>query len=357
MRKLLFIIALLFVSSLYFSPALAQNINDTFSGTSINRALWNEWNSTQCNTYENGRLYQNCTYGWMEMTANSTYLTSVSGNYSDFNMSVIYNQVSVGGSYYWDDSLSGFLFRAKNYTYGYPGFMGEGYLVQVSRKSCVHGCQTEVGILRYNNDGTYTILNSIYPYNVFLNTNYTLNVTAVGNTITIYWNNVFLMSAVDDTYSSGNISFATVFGDGGCCGYSSISNSWSDFQFYTLCTCGTWTSGSCFNTTHMTQTRSCVPSMCDIQTQYIPDASCQPLPTNPFFNKWMISTVVIIAISIGFAIYVGGDTLSIFLIVASVLFFMGAIIGLFPTWIIVLTILAVSLLMMKYILKLLGGGD
>ena len=78
---------------------------------------------------------------------------------------------------------------------------------------------------------------------------------------------------------------------------------------------------------------------------------------NPFFNTWMIAGVVIIAIAIGFALYIGGDQLAIFLIVSSTLFFMGALIGLFPKWIIILSILGIGYIVTKYILKMLGVGD
>jgi hypothetical protein len=49
------------------------------------------------------------------------------------------------------------------------------------------------------------------------------------------------------------------------------------------CTCGSWTNGSCFNSTHRLQTRSCVPSLCGIQTQYANDSSCIPIIL-PLYN-------------------------------------------------------------------------
>lgn len=45
------------------------------------------------------------------------------------------------------------------------------------------------------------------------------------------------------------------------------------------CICNDWVSGSCYNTTHRTQARSCVPALCSSTTQRIVDPTCNVVTT------------------------------------------------------------------------------
>jgi len=202
------------------------SINDTFSGNSIDTTQWKVYNTTLF-TSETGRLYQ---YGTVTLIADSTYLTSITGNYSDFTMSVTYNQISGSGTVFWYDTRSGFLFRANNYSYtGQHIFAGSGYEVSVARRDVNHAGASIISILRYNNNGLYTELN-YSAITITQATNYTLNVTVLGNNITVYWNGNFIANATDNTYNAGNISIMEVLGDGG--GVGTINNSWSNFLLY-----------------------------------------------------------------------------------------------------------------------------
>ena len=80
-----------------------------------------------------------------------------------------------------------------------------------------------------------------------------------------------------------------------------------------------------------------------------------PLSLPPFFNKYMIVTVIILAIAVIVASYVGGDWLVVFMSVAGALIFFGAVIGFYPKWVLILSIVIASAIFAKWVTGLVGG--
>ena len=65
------------------------------------------------------------------------------------------------------------------------------------------------------------------------------------------------------------------------------------------CACLDWVNGTCFNITHRTQTRTCIPDSCDIQTQYIPDASCFVDYSFPTYTNFTANVTNNTALNVG----------------------------------------------------------
>jgi hypothetical protein len=129
---------------------------------------------------------------------------------------------------------------------------------------------------------------------------------------------------------------------------------------YCFCNCTDYTGGDCYNTTHSIYTRNCHPDGCYEETKFILNSSCIPAPPPPpieniFFNKYMMTTVIIFGIAIAIALLVGDDKLTVFLSTVSALIFMGAIIGLYPKWVIIIAIIGAGGIFAKFITGLIRG--
>ena len=83
-------------------------------------------------------------------------------------------------------------------------------------------------------------------------------------------------------------------------------------------------------------------------------ANADPLPieVTTFFNPYMLSMAFIIGISGVFALWVGGKySWIVFLIIASTLTLFLSIIGFYPKWILILSLLVVAGIVMKLVLS------
>ena len=123
------------------------------------------------------------------------------------------------------------------------------------------------------------------------------------------------------------------------------------------CSCGDWFQEGCYNSTHIMEGRICTPSGCDVQSQYVSDSSCTlPPETHIFFNKYMISMAVVLAISLGFALFVKGEYAWL-VFLGSALFFVLclSIMGFYPKWILILVIIGASAIFAKLVTGLVKG--
>jgi hypothetical protein len=125
-----------------------------------------------------------------------------------------------------------------------------------------------------------------------------------------------------------------------------------------MCSCDFWNDAGCYNETHKTQTRTCSPTSCDVSIQYVSASECSgyipiPAPVSTFFNKYMIATGIMIGLSAGIAFWIGGEhTWLIFASILAILFFMLALAGFFPPWIIVLIAIIASVIFTKLVMSI-----
>jgi len=178
---------------------------------------------------------------------------------------------------------------------------------------------------------------------------------------------IFYYSGINDFYNMGNFGIQTL---------------------QEACVCNPWQFAGCYNSSHSRYTRLCSPPLCADEFKYVLNETCGVTPTTtlpqippgygePVFNEteweetglptWILPLLtpfsIMTFVMLGIAAYITkmvtqGSNINaglVFGIVVMIMLLIYGILGIYPSWLVILFIIAIGLLIAKTLTGVFGG--